>query len=159
MFSIKIFYKPRMILLQSLKNKSSAWMGTLKCSVYIFFLQKKKEKKLFFIYVHMWVSAMCSVPTRPAEGTESLKLELQVVVNHLTWVVGTELVSSGKGPSSHSHWAISTALFTLQMCAAGMDLALPSSVMLITYPWSVCSLRTNFAYPGSTGEHLFFQVS
>lgn len=77
---------------------------------------------------------MCSVPTRPAEGTESLKLELQVVVNHLTWVVGTELVSSGKGPSSHSHGAISTALFTLQMCAAGMDLALPSSVMLITYP-------------------------
>lgn len=77
---------------------------------------------------------MCSVPPRPAEGTGSLKLEFQVIVNHLAWVVGTELGSSGKGPSSRSHRAISTAPLTLQTCAAGMELALPSSVMHITYP-------------------------
>lgn len=46
---------------------------------------------------------MCSVPKKPGEDTGCLELELQVVVNHLAWVVGTELVSSGKGPSSLSH--------------------------------------------------------
>lgn len=55
---------------------------------------------------------MCLVPTGSAEGTGSL--ELQGVVNHLAWVEGTELVSSGKGPSSLSHRAIS--LYTADVC-------------------------------------------
>lgn len=35
--------------------------------------------------------------------SEPLKLELQVIVNYLMWVLGTKLISSARAPSTLNH--------------------------------------------------------
>lgn len=46
---------------------------------------------------------------RAPETKRGLKLELQVVVNHLTWVVAIKLWSSGRATCSPNHPAMSPA--------------------------------------------------
>jgi hypothetical protein len=42
-------------------------------------------------------------------GSDSLELELQRIATHLTWVMGTELLSSARAASALNHRAISPA--------------------------------------------------
>lgn len=48
---------------------------------------------------------------KPEEGMGSLALEVQVVVSHLMWVLGTKPKGSARVVSSLNFWAISAAFF------------------------------------------------
>lgn len=49
----------------------------------------------------------CSVYSVQQRASNPLELEWQVAVSHLTWVLGTELRSSGKSASTLNHDATS----------------------------------------------------
>ena len=61
------------------------------------------KKKIIFNSVYM-----CEVYMK-ARGTDALKLEIHLVVGHLTWVLGTELRFSGWAASVLNWWAIPLA--------------------------------------------------
>jgi hypothetical protein len=50
----------------------------------------------------LW-GAMCRYPQRPEEGAGGLELEILVVVNHVTWMLRTEVGPSGRVGSILSH--------------------------------------------------------
>lgn len=63
------------------------------------------ECNVFNLYVYVFVYVCLHVYRylRRLEGVGSLELELLADVNHLTWVLGTELGSSGRAARAANH--------------------------------------------------------
>lgn len=52
----------------------------------------------------------CPESRKEVSGLLKLKLELQEVVSHLTWVLRTELGSFGRAASALKYWAVPSTL-------------------------------------------------
>lgn len=57
-----------------------------------------------FVYVCVYIDTytICSAHRGQKRVLQFLKLELQVVMSQLTWMLGTKLSSSGRAPTTHS---------------------------------------------------------
>lgn len=69
-----------------------------------------------YIYLNKY-ECRCS---RGSEVLDLPELELQAIVNNLTWVLGTELGSSARPVHALNHWAIAPApeIFIFNNCIA-----------------------------------------
>lgn len=68
-----------------------------------------QNRKISWKHYEIWgfiVSRVCSCPWRPEEVLDLWQLEFQVVGNHPTWVLGTELRISARALYTLKHWAI-----------------------------------------------------
>lgn len=70
--------------------------------------------------------AVCRYTQRPEEGVGSLLLELQVIVSHLTWVLGIELADLSK----NSRFSLVPTAPLIEKTGFTMSLPLPSHVIL-----------------------------
>lgn len=116
----------------------SLWGGPASSNSWGFFLFLvfffKIYASLNYVYVYLYRS-MCLYVQVPLEDvkreSDFLELELQAIVSHLKWALGTDPRSSGKVTHALNHWATLTTTNNWMVWGLGFYLCFYDSVLEI----------------------------
>lgn len=105
----------------------------------IFKINESTFKAFFLLFVYVYVCVCVSVYVwHMYAGTfgrsQFPQLDLQALVSHLAWVLGTELVFSERATSTANHCLISSAPWQKSAHGEGLGLSSSSSKPLMS-PW------------------------